>query len=92
MPSASRVIATASGPPASRTWASGWTPSSHEPAAGIRGEDPGQVAALVEQLGRLGQLASRRESDEVAPARSPAAPASTPNRVSAMWPARTRAL
>ena len=54
-------------PPASRAFASGWTPPS-APRPPIGAQDPGEVAALVEEVGRVGELA-RNEATRRAGAR-----------------------
>jgi hypothetical protein len=62
VPSASSVTATAFGPPPSRKWVSGWTPSSTSPDPDRR-EDAGQVRPLVPQLGCVRELAGDRPHD-----------------------------
>ena len=62
-----------------------------EPAGRIGVDDPGQVAALVEQLGRIGQLADDEVDHRVGRDR-PGAPPDRPKSRAAMFAARTWAL
>ena len=62
-----------------------------EPAGRIDVEDPGQVAALVEQLGRIGQLADDEVDDRVRRDRRPVHGVDR-SRGPAMFAARTWAL
>ncbi len=62
-----------------------------EPAVGVDREDTGQVAALVEEIGRLGQLGRDERGDGIL-ARDADARARCRTRVRAIRPARTRAL